>query len=271
MQNYIHIKFQPVTKERQEILVAQMSELGYEGFEEGLNYISGYIPEDRYSESETYSLIAGTDTAITKEIIPPRNWNQEWEQNFQPVLVDEFCGIRAHFHAPIQNVQHEIIITPKMSFGTGHHATTYLMIQYMQQLSFTGKTVLDFGTGTGVLAILAERLGAASVTAIDNDEWSINNAEENIALNHCSNIALSAADSLQMSTQFDVILANINKHVLLANMGAIKQHLTLDGVVVMSGLLAGDRPEIEKAAKTNGLSVLDCKMRGDWISLLFKK
>jgi ribosomal protein L11 methyltransferase len=271
MQNYIHIKFQPVSKEQQEILVAQLNELGYEGFEEGLNYMSAFIPEDQYNESDTYELIAGTESTITKEVIEPRNWNAEWEQNFQPVIIDEFCGIRAHFHEPLKKVQHEIIITPKMSFGTGHHATTHLMIQNMQQLSFTGKNVLDFGTGTGVLAILAERLGAATVTAIDNDEWSINNAEENIKLNHCSNISLSQADSLQMSTEFGIILANINKHVLIANMAGIKQHLTLDGVVIMSGLLGGDRPDIEKCAANNGLSVIDCKMRGDWMCLLFKK
>ncbi len=271
MQNYIHIKFQPVTKEQQEILVAQLSELGFEGFEEGLNYISAYIPEDQYNETDTYSLTAGTEATITKEIIAPRNWNAEWEQNFQPVIIGEFCGIRAHFHEPLQKVQHEIIITPKMSFGTGHHATTHLMIENMQQLSFAGKNVLDFGTGTGVLAILAERLGAASVTAIDNDEWSINNAEENIKLNHCSNIALSQANTLQMSTEFDIILANINKHVLIANMAQIKQHLILGGVVIMSGLLGGDRPDIETSAANNGLSVVDCKMRGDWMCLLFKK
>ena len=271
MKNYIHIKFQPVSKEHQEILIAQLVDIGYEGFEEGIGFISAYIPDDQFNESETYHLIAGTDITLTKEVILPRNWNEEWEQNFQPVIIDDFCGIRAHFHAPLQQVQHEIIITPKMSFGTGHHATTHLMIQNMQQLSFAGKNVLDFGTGTGVLAILAERLSAASVTAIDNDEWSINNAAENIALNHCSNIALSQADTLQMSTEFDIILANINKHVLIANMAGIKQHLILDGVVIMSGLLAGDRPDIEKCALNNGLSVVDCKIRGDWMCLLFKK
>ena len=158
-----------------------------------------------------------------------------------------------------------------MSFGTGHHATTYLMIQSMQQFDFRGKKVLDFGTGTGVLAILAERLGAAAITAIDNDEWSITNSEENIALNYCSNIALFQADSLQMSTEFDIILANINKHVLLANMAGIKQHLTQGGVVIMSGLLTGDRPDIEKCAKDNGLTVIDYKTKGDWMCLLIKK
>ena len=271
MKNYIHIKFQPVSKEQQEILVAQLSELGYEGLEEGFNYTSAYIPEDQYNETETYHLIAGTETTITKEIILPRNWNQEWEENFQPVIIDAFCGIRAHFHAPLQQVQHEIIITPKMSFGTGHHATTHLMIQRMQQLSFTGKTVLDFGTGTGVLAILAERLGASVVTAIDNDEWSITNAAENITLNHCSNIALAQADSLQMSTEFDIILANINKHVLIANMSAIKQHLTPGGVVIMSGLLLGDKSEMEASATNSGLVVLEHLTRGDWMCLVLKK
>jgi ribosomal protein L11 methyltransferase len=271
MQNYIHIKFQPVTKEQQEILLAQLTELNYEGFEEGFNYISAYIPDGQYNEADTYQLIAGTDTTITKEVIAPRNWNAEWEQNFQPVIIADFCGIRAHFHTPLENVQHEIIITPKMSFGTGHHATTWLMIQSMQQFDFREKNVLDFGTGTGVLAILAERLGANPVLAIDNDEWSITNAEENIALNHCSNITIRQADSLQMSTEFDIILANINKHVLIANMAAIKQHLTQGGVVIMSGLLTGDQPDIEKCAKDNGLKVTDYKTKGDWICLLFKK
>jgi ribosomal protein L11 methyltransferase len=271
MKNYIHIKFQPVTKEQQEILTAQLAELGYEGFEEGPNYFSAYIPEDQYNENDTYDLVAGTGTTISKEVILPRNWNEEWEQQFQPVIIDGFCGIRAHFHAPLQHVQHEIIITPKMSFGTGHHATTHLMIQQMQQISFTGKTVLDFGTGTGVLAILAERLGAKAITAIDNDEWSITNAEENIALNHCSNITIERAESLQMSTEFDIILANINKHVLIANMASIKQHLAADGVVIMSGLLTGDKPDMETVASNDGLSVFEHKTRGDWMCLMLKK
>jgi ribosomal protein L11 methyltransferase len=271
MKNYIHLRFQPVTKEQQEILIAQLTELSFEGFEEGLNYISAYIPEDQYNEADTYQLIADTGTTITKEVIAPRNWNAEWEQNFQPVIIDDFCGIRAHFHAPLENVQHEIIITPKMSFGTGHHATTHLVIQCMKQVPFTGKNVLDFGTGTGVLAILAERLGANPILAIDNDEWSITNSEENIALNHCSNISIQQADTLQMSTEFDIILANINKHVLLANMAAIKQHLTKGGVVIMSGLLTGDKPDIEASALNNDLSVTEYRSRDNWMCLILKK
>lgn len=271
MRNYIHIRFQPVSKEQQEILIAQLAEMGYEGFEEGVNYISAYITEDQYHEQDLVDLTAGMAIAFTKEVILPRNWNEEWEQNFQPVIIDSFCAIRAHFHAPASGVEHEIIITPKMSFGTGHHATTYLMIQSMEALSFAGKKVLDFGTGTGVLAILAEKLNAAAITAIDNDEWSITNAAENISLNHCTNISLQASDSLRMSDTFDVILANINKHVLLANMAGIKQHLTQGGVVLMSGLLTGDKSDIEKAALAENLLIFGEKEKDNWLCLMLKK
>jgi ribosomal protein L11 methyltransferase len=233
--------------------------------------MSAYIPEDQYNEQDIKDLTAGADLPFTKEIIPPRNWNEEWEQNFQPVIIDSFCAVRAHFHTPVAGVQHEIIITPKMSFGTGHHATTYLMIRHMQSLSFAGKKVLDFGTGTGVLAILAEKLGATSITAIDNDEWSIVNAQENISLNHCSKINVEAADRLQMNDTFDIVLANINKHVLINSMAGIKQHLTQDGVVLMSGLLTGDRSDIEKAALQENLSVFEAKEKDNWLCLMLKK
>ena len=252
-------------------MIAQLAELGYEGFEEGINYIYAYITESEYNEQETYDLTAGSDVTITKEVIAPRNWNQEWEENFQPVQVAAFCAIRAHFHAPVPGVQHEIIITPKMSFGTGHHATTFLMIQGMEKLDFTGKKVLDFGTGTGVLAILAERLGSRDIMAIDNDDWSIANAAENIALNNCTHITIEKCDHLQMNTRFDVILANINKHVLLTNMAAVSQHLTQEGVVLMSGLLTGDSAEIEKAAFNNNLTVVGEQVKDNWLCLVLKR
>src|SRR5205085_7037613 len=139
---------------------------------------------------------------------------EEWEKNFERVIIDDFVAIRAPFHKPIQKVTHEIVITPKMSFGTGHHATTFMMIQQMQDVDFKNKKVLDFGTGTGILAILAEKLGATKITAIDNDEWSISNANENIKTNNCRNIQLLLSDSPMLSQKFDVILANINKSVI---------------------------------------------------------
>jgi ribosomal protein L11 methyltransferase len=271
LRNHIHIRFQPVSKEQQEILIAQLAELGYEGFEEGINHMSAYVPEDQYNEQDIIDLTTEADLSFTKETILPRNWNEEWEQNFQPVIIDSFCAVRAHFHAPVAGVQHEIIITPKMSFGTGHHATTYLMIRHMQPLSFTEKKVLDFGTGTGILAILAEKLGAAEIAAIDNDEWSIINTAENISLNHCSKINVEAADRLQMEDKFDIVLANINKHVLINCMAGIKQHLTHDGVVLMSGLLTGDRNDIEKAALQENLTVFEANEKDNWLCLMLKK
>ncbi len=132
-------------------------------------------------------LTSSLQLSFSKTIIEETNWNQVWESNFDPVIVDDFVAVRAHFHEPIKNVQHEIVITPKMSFGTGHHATTYMMMQQMRELDFAGKNVFDFGTGTGVLAILAEKLGAQKVIAIDNDDWSIENADENVKRNNCTN------------------------------------------------------------------------------------
>lgn len=264
MGNYIHIRFQPVNKTDQEILIARLFELGYEGFEEGPNYLSAYIPESQFIEQ------AISQYTFSKEVIAPRNWNAEWEQNFQPVVIGRFCAIRAHFHEPIANVQHEIIITPKMSFGTGHHATTSLMIEAMEHQPFAGKSVLDFGTGTGILAILAEKLGAKAITAIDNDDWSIENAAENSQLNHCSNIHLQKADSLHNLAVYDIILANINKHVLLGNMAEIRQQLAGDGVVYLSGLLSGDQPDIEAAVNKAGMQLVERKEKDNWICLTCK-
>ena len=186
------------------------------------------------------------------------------------MAIGRFCAVRASFHEPVPGVEHEIIITPKMSFGTGHHATTYIMIQFLQQLDIKGKRVLDFGTGTGILAILAERLGATGVTAIDNDDWSIENAAENIAVNKCTGIKLSKAGDLKELGHFDVILANINRHVLLANMLDLKQHLALGGVLILSGLLPDDAPVIEAKAAENDLGIFEQKNYNNWIGLLLQ-
>lgn len=250
-------------------MIAQLSELGFEGFEEGDQWLSAFIPAEQVHEEALADLIDGSVT-ITREMIADRNWNEEWEKNFDPVVIGSFCAIRAHFHAPISTVQHDIVITPKMSFGTGHHATTSLMIGAMEHVNMVGKTVLDFGTGTGVLAILAEQLGAGKIIAIDNDDWSIENAAENIAVNSCAHISLYKADTLTLTGLFDVILANINRHVLLANMPIFKQHLTPGGVLLMSGLLFGDREIIELEANKYGLQLVKQEREKDWIMLLFK-
>jgi len=267
--NYIKITITGIEQEAKDVLVATLSELGYEGFEELPQLLHAFIPENQFDENALKEVLQ--ELSFSKELIKEQNWNAAWEKDFQPVYVGDFCGIRASFHEPKEGVAYDIVITPKMSFGTGHHATTFMMVEWMEELSFKGKTVLDFGTGTGVLAILAEKLGASSVLAIDNDDWSIDNAKETIADNGCHKIALQQADHLAFEEKFDILLANINKNVLLLQMNTLQQHLTPGGVIIMSGLLAGDRVAIEEEAGQNNLFISGQKQKNGWISLELKE
>nr|HPH32305.1 50S ribosomal protein L11 methyltransferase [Chitinophagaceae bacterium] len=179
MANYIEITFPVTDTELQQVLIAQLSEEGYEGFEENDSSLKAFIPEAGYEKEKVQNIADAHLVTFSATLIESQNWNAVWESNFDPVVVDDFVAVRAGFHEPVAEVELEIVITPKMSFGTGHHATTYMMMRQMRQLDFTGKKVFDFGTGTGVLAILAEKRGAADVYAIDYDDWSIENATEN--------------------------------------------------------------------------------------------
>ena len=173
MSEYIQIEFQQITSVQSDILLAQLSSIGFEGFEEEENLLRAFIPSENFDEVLLKEITSFNNLSYTQSRIEETNWNAVWESNFDPVIVDDFVSIRADFHEPIKLVEHEIVITPKMSFGTGHHATTYMMIQQIREIDFTEKTVFDFGTGTGVLAILAEILGAEKIAAVDNDDWSI--------------------------------------------------------------------------------------------------
>jgi ribosomal protein L11 methyltransferase len=256
------------TVDWQDVLIALMSERAYEGFEQTDTILKAFIRAEDFDQEVLEALLSAHGLTYTLERIEDRNWNEEWEKNFQPVVVGAFCAIRAHFHAPITGVEHELVITPKMSFGTGHHATTYMMLQSMQGMDLRGKRVLDFGTGTGVLAILAERLGAGEVIAIDNDEWSINNAQENTLANHCSLITVLKVDRVaDLEGAFDLILANINKHVIVDQLGDLGQHLAPGGVILLSGLLENDTEDIENEAVKNNLSVSNWMTKGSWICL----
>src|ERR1044072_5863003 len=191
---YIEVKFVTLSDEMRDVLIAILAALEYEGFEEEPGVLNAFIPKSLFNEEALQKAAAPFQLKYTVSELADINWNKEWESNFHPVIIENFCAVRADFHPPIKNVAHEIIITPKMSFGTGHHATTFMMIQQMQAMNFTGKVVMDFGTGTGVLSILAHQLGAAHVIAIDNDSWSIENAAENFQKNGISNIDLKCAD-----------------------------------------------------------------------------
>ena len=251
-----------------EILMATLSSMGTDGFEEKEKKLLVYFPENNPEEVDITRFLEEQGYTYTRQVITSQNWNHSWESNFEPVIVEDLVGIRAEFHNPIPEVKHELLITPKMSFGTGHHATTYLMIKAMMELDIINRTVLDFGTGTGVLAILAEKLGALHVLAIDNDEWSISNAAENIEKNACKRIKLEMAEELlSLKDSFDIILANINRQVILDNITSIKRLLKTDSVLLLSGLLKEDREEVKQAFKLQDIKFSNVWERGDWICL----
>lgn len=269
MNQYIQIEFQTISAEQSDLLIAQLSEIGFDGFEEEENKLKAFIPADDFIGTAVKEIAASQNLSFTQTTIEETNWNAVWESNFQPVIVDDFVGIRADFHEPITGVEHEIVITPKMSFGTGHHATTFMMIQQMREIDFTGKIVFDFGTGTGILAVLAEKLGASKIFAVDYDEWSIENAEENLKRNNCSKFELQKADTATGKAQYDVILANINKNVILDNFSVLVKQLTPTGVLLLSGLLQTDETDISAAASKFSLKLEKITSRNNWISLRF--
>jgi len=262
-----HIRIEIVANDyQQEELIALFDDYNATGFEQRDDQLIAYFAEENFPKQEVERLLEGY--SFEMNTVHEKNWNEEWERNFQPVIVDDFVAVRAHFHEPIQNVHHEIVITPKMSFGTGHHATTYMMMQQMQNIDFNGKTVFDFGTGTGILAILAEKLGASNIKAIDVDDWSIENARENFERNNCTKINVELSSKLP-DEQFEIILANINRNVILDYMPHLVKALSRSAKILFSGLLATDEMDIKSSAQTNGLSFANITERQGWISMLF--
>ena len=269
--NYLKFEFDIESTDQQEKLVALLAAHGFEGFEEEENALIAFIQELNFNEDNFSGIIDLFEEVSYKEtIIENINWNKKWEEDFKPVLVDDFVGIRAWFHQPIDKVAHEIIITPKMSFGTGHHATTYLMIKQMQSVDFTGKSVLDFGTGTGILAILARQLGAKKVLAIDYDEWSITNAIENVQQNNCTEIAVKQMDTVPGNEQFDIILANINLNVIVSNLSSIVKASLTGATILFSGILKENEIDLIAAIEAAGLQYISTFQRADWILIMAK-
>lgn len=256
----------PVTdNQTREILIALLADAGYEGFTEERSELLAFIPESNFDANQLSAILDSFSLAYSASIIEQQNWNASWESSFQPVTVPGFCAVRANFHSPVTGIPFDIIVTPKMSFGTGHHATTFQMLEAMRSIEFDGRSVLDFGTGTGVLAILAEKMGAKAILAIDIDDWSIENAGENISRNLCSRIRLKKADRLSTTEQFDIILANINKNVVLAQLESMKSVLAPAGTIVVSGLLTGDAPELENAIAAAGLTLWSKSEKESWL------
>lgn len=268
MKKYIEYQFTVTNNFIKGSLIALLSELPFNGFEEQPNKLLCYIDEALCNPLEVNKiLLLFTDVEVKITKIAEQNWNAVWESGYEPVQVENFVQVRAHFHQPAAEVTHQILITPKMSFGTGHHATTYLMMAQMETLSFANKMVIDFGTGTGVLAILAEKMGAASVYALDNDTWSVENATENILLNACKHITLKLSDELPTALQADIVLANINLNVILHHLAHIKSRLKPGGRVLFSGILGEDKPQMQQKLAEHGYSIINLKNKNNWLMI----
>lgn len=258
-----------------EVVLAVLSELGFESFLETNRGLEAYIQETNWSPDlldELYPLSEnGFDIRWSLSSIPPENWNAVWESDFQPIIIENQCAVRAHFHEPIQ-VPYELVITPKMSFGTGHHQTTYMMLNYLLQHPPKGQSLLDMGCGTGVLAILAEKLGAEQIYAIDVEPWCYQNTVENIATNGCQHIIAAEGDRNQIpEKEFHTILANINMNVLLLDIPLYAGQLHPNGSLFLSGFFTQDIPAIESKANQNGLQLIDYQTKDNWVAAHFKR
>lgn len=260
-----------------EILMAELAEANFETFLENDSGFEAYAEGDRYDPSivemirQKYEPLTPLQFHYSK--IPKRNWNEEWEKSFSPIVVEERCVIRASFHQIETRYPIEIVITPKMSFGTGHHQTTYLMVKRMLSMNFGDKRVMDAGCGTGILAIVASRLGASEVQAFDIDEWSIENGNENTVVNNCVNIRIQQGKitEVDLTGEFDVILANINKNVLLEELGEYANFLVPGGYLLLSGFFTLDIPDLLAEASRHTLTEAGRDERETWASLLLQK
>ena len=271
MSTTIQVSIDVADEAIKDMMIAELADLGFDGFEETETGLLSYIALagfDGELTSGLEELVNRYGLTYTSNAIDKQNWNALWESNFEPVLVDDFVGVRANFHDSFNGaVEHDIIITPKMSFGTGHHGTTYSVMQLMRGIDFKGQSVFDFGTGTGLLAILAHKLGAGDILAVDNDDWCIENASENIVVNNTQSIEIQKVDNAKLNKKFNIIIANINKNIILDNLAFLAEATVPGGVVLLSGLLVEDEPEIESACAALGWKHQETRTRNNWIAL----
>ncbi|MDD3722687.1 MAG: 50S ribosomal protein L11 methyltransferase [Lutibacter sp.] len=273
---YISYTFKTSPKEpATEILIAELSEAGFESFVENEDGVEAFIQKADWNAhilADIYVLNSG-EFQISYEMqeIEQTNWNVEWEKNFNPIQVDGLVSIRAPFHEN-PNLKYDIVIEPKMSFGTGHHETTYMMIQHLLELDVTNKKVLDMGCGTGILAIFAEMKGANPIEAIDIDNWCYQNSVENVERNNCKHITVFEGDaSLLKNKKYEVIIANINRNILLNDMSIYASCLNKNGVILLSGFYKEDIPIIDSEVSKYGLKLDKQIERNNWVSLKYVK
>ena len=272
--NYYHFSI-TVEPGQREIALAFLSELPFETFEETDTGLEAYIRADAYTPAVQKQLEGITQRlglAWEQKEVPYQNWNKAWEAAFQPIRVDGFCGVRATFHEPMQGVEHEIVIDPEMAFGTGHHATTYMMIEAMRDTALAGKTVFDYGCGTGILAILADQMGAAAIDAVDIEEpayeRTLANAERNDAVRIKTYLGTLEAVPHQA---YGFILANINRNVILDSLPTLYDRLEAGGQLLVSGILITDQDMLAQESVRAGFELQGTAQRGDWSCLRFMK
>ena len=258
-----------------EILIAELGALGFESFVENDTGLMAYIQNKDWSENMLENIFVLNSSEFEIEYshkkVEQTNWNIEWEKNFDPIQVEDKVSIRAPFHEN-PNLEFDIVIEPKMSFGTGHHETTYMMLQHLLELDATGKKVLDMGCGTGILAIFAEMKGANSIDAIDVDSWCYTNSLENVEGNKCKKISVLKGDALLLKDQkYDLIIANINRNILLQDLSAYTSCLNENGVLLLSGFYQKDIPIIDNEVKKYNLELTKITEKNNWVALRYQK
>ncbi|MEO6346348.1 MAG: 50S ribosomal protein L11 methyltransferase [Aquaticitalea sp.] len=256
-----------------EILIAELGYAGFESFVENEDGVSAYIQKEKWNVNilEDIHILKSEEFEIAYSFaeIEQINWNEEWEKNFNPIIVDNICSVRAPFHEK-PNTEYDIVIEPKMSFGTGHHETTHMMIQHILKTDFNNKSVLDMGCGTGVLAILAEMKGAISIDAIDYDNWCYLNSMENIQRNKCQNITVLEGDaSLLKHQKYEIIIANINRNILLNDMKTYIKCLKPNGLLFLSGFYTDDIQIIQEECNKHDLKLVERLENNNWVALKF--
>jgi ribosomal protein L11 methyltransferase len=276
MTTYIEIKIQ-IDPDFNEIMMAEFGEIGFESFvENDDDELLGYIPENDFDESKVKEIVGRyqdiTTIGYSYETLETKNWNEEWERNYQPIEVAGRVRVRASYHAPDPSFEYDIVIDPKMSFGTGHHETTTMVMAHQLALDHVNKSVLDVGSGTGILAILAEKLGAIKLTAFDIEEWAYLNAVENAELNNCHNITVfqGTINDCPIDT-YEIVLANINRNILLTEIPIYVQFLKSGGTLIVSGFYEFDAEDITQKGNECGLKKISQETLNNWASIRFER